>query len=151
MLLGEHKQKMDAKGRVVVPFKFRDEFGSLVIASKSLDEECLVAFSKEEFEKVAEKLDNQPMTNRKVRAFNRFFLAGANHLGVDKLGRVSLPEPLRRYAHLESEVVWIGVGNHVEIWNIDMWNKENAKFADENLEDSIDKDELLDYMAELGI
>ena len=150
MFIGEHKQKMDTKGRVVVPSKFRDELGNQVVVTKGLGEQCLYAFSRESWEKVVNKLEELPMTNMKVRNFNRFFLAGANNLEADKLGRVLVSSALREYALLDKEVVWVGVGNRMEIWDVDKWKENSDKFIGDS-EDSIDMEELSEYMAELGI
>ena len=150
MFIGEHKQKMDTKGRVVVPSKFRDELGNQVVVTKGLGENCLYAFSRESWEKVVSKLEELPMTNMKVRNFNRFFLAGANNLEADKLGRVLVSSALREYALLDKEVVWVGVGNRMEIWDVDKWKENSDKFIGDS-EDSIDMEELSEYMAELGI
>ena len=150
MFIGEHKQKMDTKGRVVVPSKFRDELGNQVVVTKGLGEQCLYAFSRESWEKVVNKLEELPMTNMKVRNFNRFFLAGANNLEADKLGRVLVSSALREYALLDKEVVWVGVGNRMEIWDVDKWKENSDKFTEDS-EDGIDMEELSEYMAELGI
>ncbi|HAR91536.1 MAG TPA: division/cell wall cluster transcriptional repressor MraZ [Eubacterium sp.] len=150
MFIGEHKQKMDTKGRVVVPSKFRDELGNQVVVTKGLGEQCLYAFSRESWEKVVNKLEELPMTNMKVRNFNRFFLAGANNLEADKLGRVLVSSALREYALLDKEVVWVGVGNRMEIWDVDKWKENSDKFTGDS-EDGIDMEELSEYMAELGI
>ena len=150
MFIGEHKQKMDTKGRVVVPSKFRDELGNQVVVTKGLGENCLYAFSRESWEKVVSKLEELPMTNMKVRNFNRFFLAGASNLEADKLGRVLVSSALREYALLDKEVVWVGVGNRMEIWDVDKWKENSDKFIGDS-EDSIDMQELSEYMAELGI
>ena len=150
MFIGEHKQKMDTKGRVVVPSKFRDELGNQVVVTKGLGEQCLYAFSRESWEKVVNKLEELPMTNMKVRNFNRFFLAGASNLEADKLGRVLVSSALREYALLDKEVVWVGVGNRMEIWDVDKWKENSDKFIGDS-EDSIDMEELSEYMAELGI
>ena len=150
MFIGEHKQKMDTKGRVVVPSKFRDELGNQVVVTKGLGENCLYAFSRESWEKVVSKLEELPMTNMKVRNFNRFFLAGASNLEADKLGRVLVNSALREYALLDKEVVWVGVGNRMEIWDVDKWKENSDKFIGDS-EGSIDMQELSEYMAELGI
>ncbi|MBR3174109.1 MAG: division/cell wall cluster transcriptional repressor MraZ [Eubacterium sp.] len=150
MFIGEHKQKMDTKGRVVVPSKFRDELGNQVVVTKGLGEQCLYAFSRESWEKVVNKLEELPMTNMKVRNFNRFFLAGANNLEADKLGRVLVSSALREYALLDKEVVWVGVGNRMEIWDVDKWKENSDKFTGDS-NDGIDMEELSEYMAELGI
>lgn len=149
MFIGEHKQKMDTKGRVVVPAKFRDELGNHVVITKGLDG-CLFAFSRESWEVLEEKLASLPFADKKVRNFNRFFLAGASDLETDKLGRVLMPSVLRGFASLDKEVVWVGVGNRIEIWDIDTWTKNSSEFAEsDEAEDKIE--ELAEYMAELGI
>ena len=150
MFIGEHKQKMDTKGRVVVPSKFRDELGNHVVVTKGLDDDCLYAFSVDSWEQVTEKLNALPMTSKKIRNFNRFFLAGAHDLEADKLGRVLMPSALRKYALLDKEVVWVGVGNRMEIWDVDKWKENSDKFIGDS-KDSIDMEELSEYMAELGI
>ena len=91
-----------------------------------------------------------PFTDKKVRSFNRFFLGGAEALDADKQGRVLVPSTLREYASLSGEVVWVGVGDRIEIWNIDSWNEQMNEYlesddAEERIED------LADYMAELGV
>lgn len=150
MFTGEHVQKMDDKGRVIVPFKFRDELGNKVVITRGLDG-CLFAFSEEVFQKLEEKLAELPFTDTKVRDFNRFFLAGVANLETDKLGRVLMPSVLRGYASLQKEVVWVGVGNRMEIWDIDEWNKQMADFTAEGSDANKKLEELAEYMAELGI
>lgn len=150
MFTGEHVQKMDDKGRVIVPFKFRDELGNKVVITRGLDG-CLFAFSEEVFQKLEEKLAELPFTDEKVRDFNRFFLAGVANLETDKLGRVLMPSVLRGYASLQKEVVWVGVGNRMEIWDIDEWNKQMADFTAEGSDTNKKLKELAEYMAELGI
>ncbi len=151
MFIGEYKQKMDTKGRVVVPSKFRDELGNTVVITKGANEQCLFAFSRESWEELTEKLNALPSMSKKVSDFNRFFLAGANNLEADKLGRILVPSALREHALLDKEVVWVGVGSRMEIWDIDKWKEINAKFSGDSEDESIDMEELSEYMAELGI
>ncbi len=149
MFTGEHTQKMDTKGRTIVPAKFREELGTNVVVTRGLDG-CLFAYSKEAWETLEEKLSSLPFTDRKVRDFNRFFLAGASDLETDKLGRVLMPSVLRGFASLDKEVVWVGVGNRIEIWDIDKWNERMSMYMEgDDLEERID--DLAAYMAEKGI
>lgn len=149
MFTGEHTQKMDTKGRTIVPAKFREELGTNVVVTRGLDG-CLFAYSKEAWETLEEKLSSLPFTDRKVRDFNRFFLAGASDLETDKLGRVLMPSVLRGFASLDKEVVWVGVGNRIEIWDIDKWNERMSMYMEgDDLEERIDN--LAAYMAEKGI
>ena len=97
-----------------------------------------------------EKLSSLPFTDKKVRSFNRFFLGGAEALDADKQGRVLVPSTLRDYASLTSQVVWVGVGDHIEIWDIDKWNEQMDEYLlSEDAEEKIE--DLADYMAGLGV
>ena len=149
MFIGEHAQKVDTKGRVVVPSKFRDELGNHVVITRGLDG-CLFAYSKEAFDALQEKLSSLPFTDKKIREFNRFFLAGASDLETDKLGRVLMPSVLRGYASIDKDAVWVGVGNRIEIWDLEKWNNQMSAYVEgDDVEEKID--ELAEYMAELGI
>ena len=138
MFTGEYTQKMDTKGRTIVPAKFREELGTSVVVTRGLDG-CLFAYSKEAWHALEEKLSSLPFADRKVRDFNRFFLAGASELETDKLGRVLMPA-----------VVWVGVGDRLEIWNSDKWNEQMMSYLEgDDVEEKIE--DLASYMAELGI
>lgn len=149
MFTGEYTQKMDTKGRTIVPAKFREELGESVVITRGLDG-CLFAYSKEAWNAVEEKLSGLPFSDKKVRDFNRFFLAGASDLETDKLGRVLMPSVLRKFASLDKEVVWVGVGNRIEIWDIDKWNEQMSAYLEgDDVEERIE--DLAAYMAEMGI
>ena len=118
MFTGEYTQKMDTKGRTIVPAKFREELGTSVVVTRGLDG-CL-------------------------------FLAGASELETDKLGRVLMPAVLRKFGNLDKEVVWVGVGDRLEIWNSDKWNEQMMSYLEgDDVEEKIE--DLASYMAELGI
>ena len=87
MLLGEYNNKLDDKGRVSVPAKFRDDLGHSFIVTKGLDN-CLFAYSKEEWATFEAKLKSLPLTNPNARNFIRFFFAGATECETDKQGRL---------------------------------------------------------------
>lgn len=149
MFKGEHTQKMDTKGRVIVPAKFREQLGGELVITRGLDD-CLFAYSKEAWSALEEKLSSLSFADKKIRSFNRFFLAGATDLEADKLGRVLMPPALRKFASLDKEVVWVGVGNRIEIWDIDKWNEQMALYLEgDDVEERIQ--DLADYMAEKGI
>ncbi|MFQ9515056.1 MAG: division/cell wall cluster transcriptional repressor MraZ [Eubacterium sp.] len=149
MFTGEHTQKMDTKGRTIVPVKFREELGNNVVITRGLDG-CLFAYSKTAWEALEEKLSSLPFADKKVRSFNRFFLAGASDLETDKLGRILMPSVLRKFASLDKEVVWVGVGDRIEIWDIDKWNEQMASYLEgDDVEEQLD--DLAAYMAEKGI
>lgn len=124
MFLGEYQHSIDAKGRLIVPSKFRDDLGEHFVVTKGLDR-CLFAYSKSEWQIFEEKLKQLPLTSAGARKFVRFFFAGAIECDLDNQGRINLPPNLREYAGLKKDVVSIGVNNRVEIWNKDGWNEYN--------------------------
>lgn len=126
--MGEYIHTADAKGRVFLPAKFRDELGEKFIATKGL-EECLFVYPMHEWHALEAKLKQLPLVKGEARAFVRFFFAGAAELECDKQGRVLLPGHLREYARLDKEVAIIGVATRVEIWNKAAWDaySERAK------------------------
>ena len=149
MFTGEQTQKMDVKGRTVIPSKIRDNLAEKLVVTRGIDK-CLFAYPESACTALQEKLSSLPFTDKKVRSFNRFFLGGAETLDADKQGRVLVPASLRAYASLDKEVVWVGVGNRIEIWDIDKWNEQMNEYLESD--DAEEKmEELADYMAELGV
>ncbi len=122
MLLGTHTPKLDDKGRVILPSRFRDEFASGLVVTRGQDR-CLYVFSAGEFQEVHEKIKQAPMTSATGRDYLRVFLSGASDEIPDKQGRVTIPATLRDYAGLSRELVMIGVGNRAEIWDSATWNQ----------------------------
>ena len=122
MLLGTHTPKLDDKGRVILPSRFRDEFASGLVITRGQDR-CLFVFSNSEFEAVHDKIRQAPMTSANGRDYLRVFLSGASDEIPDKQGRVTIPAGLRDYAGLNRELVMIGVGSRAEIWDAATWNQ----------------------------
>ena len=143
MLIGEYEHSLDAKGRLIMPAKIREDIGEKFIVTKGLDG-CLFGFSQNEWENFEEKLKTLPLTNKNARDFVRFFLSGAIDCEIDKQGRFLIASNLREYATMEKEVVIIGVGTRIEIWNKDKWKAYNS---DEN----ISADAIAENMTMLGI
>ncbi len=143
MFYGEYQHSVDAKGRVIVPSKFRDGLGEKFIVTKGLDN-CLFAYSAEEWGNLETKLKSLPFTDKDVRAFVRFFFAGAAECEVDKQGRILLPQNLREYAGLDKDIYVIGVSTRVEIWDKAKWENYSG---DENMS----ADNIAEKMAMLGI
>lgn len=142
MLIGEFEHSLDAKGRLIMPAKLREAIGDKFVVTKGLDG-CLFAFSIEEWSNFEEKLKSLPLSNRNSREFTRFFLSGATECEIDKQGRFLIPTNLRETASLQKEVVIIGVGTRIEIWNKEKWNSYN----DEN----ISVEDIAENMTMLGI
>ena len=122
MFSGEYKHSVDAKGRVIMPSKFRETLGNKFWITRGLDNNLMI-YSVEEWNKVSEKLSNLPFVDRNSRALNRLILSGCVECEVDKQGRILIPQPLRGYASIEKDVTVIGNGNKVEIWDTDVWDE----------------------------
>jgi len=121
MFIGEYYHNIDQKGRLAIPIKFRNELARGAVVTKGLDD-CLFLYTKEEWEKLAAKLAQLPISKSNTRAFARLMLAGAMDVELDTQGRVVLPEYLRKYAGLNKKVVVAGLYNRLEIWDEEKWN-----------------------------
>jgi MraZ protein len=143
MFYGEYQHTVDIKGRVTVPSKFKEGLGETFIVTKGLDN-CLFAYSKEEWANLEAKLKALPFTDKDVRAFVRFFFAGAAECVVDKQRRFLIPQNLRDYAGLEKDIYVIGVSTRVEIWDKEKWDNYQG-------DDSVDSEQFAEKMALLGI
>lgn len=141
MFMGEYNHTLDAKGRLIIPAKFRETLGDAFIVSKGMDG-CLFVFTNEEWEGFAEKLRSLPMIDKEARQFTRYFLSGATEVEVDKSGRVLLPSVLREFAGISKDAVLVGVGSRVEIWSKELW---------EGTVTYQDMDDITKHMIELGI
>lgn len=141
MFMGEYNHTIDAKGRLIIPSKFRDSLGDEFVVTKGLDG-CLFVYDNKEWSAFEEKLKSLPLTNKDARQFVRFFLAGATLAEVDKQGRILVPANLREFAGLEKEVVLVGVASRVEIWSKARW-EDTASYDD--------VEEIAEHMAELGL
>lgn len=126
-----------------MPVKLREDMGEKFIITKGLDG-CLFGFSQNEWENFETKLKTLPLTNKNARDFVRFFLSGAMECEIDKQGRFLISSNLRNVATLEKEVVIIGVGTRIEIWNKDKWEEYNS-------EENISADDIAENMTMLGI
>jgi MraZ protein len=126
MLLGTHTPKLDDKGRLFLPAKFRDELSDGVVITRG-QERCLYVFPAKEFSSIMEKLRQAPASVKDARDYMRVMLSGASDETLDKQGRVSLPALLRQYAGLSKELVIIGVGSRAEIWDAEAWSEYLAK------------------------
>ena len=142
MLIGEFEHSLDAKGRLIMPAKLREDIGERFVVTKGLDG-CLFAFSLTEWTNFEEKLKTLPLSNKNSREFTRFFLSGATECEIDKQGRFLIPNNLRQVANLQKEVIIIGVGTRIEIWNKDKWKSYSN--------DSISVEDIAESMTMLGI
>lgn len=143
MLIGEYEHSLDSKGRLIMPAKLRESMGEKFVITKGLDG-CLFGFSQNEWAIFEEKLKTLPITQKNARNFVRFFLSGAVECEIDKQGRFLISSNLREVADLEKEVIIIGVGTRIEIWNKNKWIEYN------NIENN-SADEIAENMDMLGI
>ena len=143
MFLGEYQYNLDAKKRVAIPAKFRSDVGKKVVVTRGLDS-CLFVFTQNEWKKLADKLGALPLGQKDARGFSRLMLAGAMEAAVDRLGRILIPDYLKKYASLKKQVVIAGVYNRLEIWDTSLWNIYKNK-------NERDADKLAETMGELGI
>ena len=131
MFMSEYNHTIDTKGRLIIPAKFREALGEEFVVSKGMDG-CLFVYANDDWKAFEEKLTSLPLINKEARQFARFFLAGAAQVEVDKQGRILLPASLRSFANLDKDVVLVGVGSRIEIWDKE---KYEALSADENMDD----------------
>ena len=132
MFLGTHAPKLDEKGRIILPAKFRDELASGLVLTRG-QEHCVYVFSQREFESLHEKIRQAPVTSKQARDYLRVFLSGASAEVPDKQNRVTVPTSLRTYAGLDRDLVVIGAGSRAEIWDAEAWEtylaEQEAAFA----------------------
>ncbi|RPF27912.1 MULTISPECIES: division/cell wall cluster transcriptional repressor MraZ [Georgenia] len=120
MFLGTHAPRLDDKGRLILPAKFRDQLATGVVLTKG-QERCLYAFPTRDFEEMHQRLRQAPLASKQARDYLRVFLSGATDDLPDKQGRITIPPPLRRYAGLERDLAVIGAGSRIEIWDAGAW------------------------------
>lgn len=120
MFVGEYSHNIDAKGRVIIPAKFREQLGERFMITKGF-EGCLFVYPMDAWEELAENLSKLPSNQQSARSLQRKFLSGAAEGEPDKQGKVLITQPHREHAALSKEVVIIGVSKRVEIWDAQRW------------------------------
>ncbi|MCA9353403.1 division/cell wall cluster transcriptional repressor MraZ [Candidatus Nomurabacteria bacterium] len=143
MLIGEFIHTIDEKNRVSLPAKFRKELGKSVILAIGLDK-CIAMFTKNEWERVSQRLRESSMLQSDNRSFSRLLFGNAVEASVDSIGRILVPQFLVERSSIKGKVAIIGVDNRVELWNVDSWNK---------YKNSIEKeaDTLAEKLGQVGI
>lgn len=143
MLIGEYIHTLDPKKRLALPSKFRKELGKKVVVTRGLDN-CLFVYPMKAWQKVSEKIAQLPMGQADTRGFGRFMLAGAVESDIDSIGRILVPDFLKDFAALKTQVAVIGVHERVELWDEKTWNE---------YKDRIEKqaDALAEKLGEVGV
>jgi transcriptional regulator MraZ len=126
MFLGEHQHSLDAKGRVILPARFRDQLEGGAVMAKALDG-CLAVYPVEEFHRVAANLREARARGATERQAARTYFAGAVEIAPDKQGRVAVPQHLRTFANLERDVIVAGNFDHIEIWNAEAFGRRDQE------------------------
>ena len=126
MLIGEYIYTIDQKKRLSIPAKFRAELGKKAVLTRGLDN-CLVIYPLKEWQNLSQKLESLPAGQVDARGFIRIMLSGAIDIGLDKLGRVLIPDHLKKYAFLKKNVAIIGLSNKIEIWDEARWQEYKEK------------------------
>ena len=121
MLLGTHTPKLDDKGRIILPAKYRSDLAGGVVLTRG-QERCIYVFSSATFQQQLDKLRTAPLTSKQGREFQRLFLSGASEQDLDSQHRVTIPTVLREYAGLDRDLTVIGAGDRAEIWSTTAWN-----------------------------
>ncbi|MDA9462459.1 Cell division protein MraZ [Enterococcus mundtii 3F] len=143
MLMGEFRHNIDAKGRLIVPSKLREELGEQFVLTRGLDG-CLFGYPMSEWNELESKLNDMPLAKKDARTFVRFFYSAATECELDKQGRINIPNTLRNYATITKECVIVGVSNRIEIWDETKW-QEFSEAAEENF------DEIAENMIDFGL
>ena len=133
MFLGTHTPRLDEKGRLILPAKYREELSGGLVLTKG-QERCLYVFPLGEFGRITEALRTAPVTAKAVRDYSRVFFASASDEELDRQGRITIPPSLREYAALDRECVVIGANTRLEIWAATAWatylDQQEDAFAD---------------------
>jgi len=126
MFMGEYKHNTDSKGRIIVPARFRDELGNLLILTKGLDG-CITVYTPTQWEKIIEQLYKLPNTKKESRMYIHMVTSKAAECEVDSAGRILIPGNLLEEAAILKECVVVGVADHVEIWSLPRWNSYSTQ------------------------
>ncbi len=135
VFLGTHTPKLDEKGRLILPAKFRDELADGLVITRAQDR-CLAIWPAATFIEQTQALRNAPSSSKQVRDYQRMLASGASDETPDKQGRITIPPHLRTYAGLDKDCVVVGAMNRVEVWDAAAWEsyagEQETAFAEMN-------------------
>jgi MraZ protein len=143
MFVGEYRHTIDHKGRISVPSKFRGKLAEGCVITRGLDFSLFI-YTKYEWQKLAKKLSELPISQSDARAFVRLMFSGASEVELDKQGRIIIPIYLREYAKLNADVVICGLFDRIEIWDKEKWDL----YKKESEKDSTD---IAEHLGNLGV
>ena len=143
MFIGEYKHSIDSKNRLALPSKFRNDLKGGLVITRGLDN-CLFVFTNKDWKKLADKIIDKPIGNSDARGFSRIMLAGAMDVKLDSLGRILLPDYLKKYAGLNKKVIVAGLYNRLEVWDESRWGIYKKQIEK-------DAEKLAETMGEMGV
>ena len=143
MFIGEYTHTVDEKNRFSLPSKFRKELGKKVVITSGLDN-CLFVYTMKAWQQVSEKIAKLPMGQADTRGFGRFMLAGAVESDIDAIGRILVPDFLKDFAKLSTQVAVIGIHERVELWDEKAWSEYKGRIEKQ-------ADALAEILGEIGI
>lgn len=137
MFMGQYEHSIDAKGRIIIPVKYREDLGESFVVTRGLDG-CLFLYPAQEWQSFVEKLKELP-SNQNTRKIQRQFLSKAMEVSLDKQGRILIPAILREVAALEKEVVFVGMMNRIEVWDKKRLEEQEMGQDEQDLEANLDE------------
>jgi MraZ protein len=143
MFIGEYTHAVDDKKRVSLPSKFKKELGGKVVVTRGLDN-CLFLFPHKTWESISSEMAKLGMMQADTRGFSRFMFSGASEIEVDSMGRILVPDYLKEFAGIRSDVVFAGVHDRIEIWNDKRWSAYKKKIE-------TDADAMAEKLGSVGI
>ena len=126
-LLGETSQTLDKHNRVPLPARFYADFAAGIVLTRGL-ERCLMAFPLEQWQTLSTRVESLPLVNALAREFQRLLFSGTSSFTLERNGHLPIPQPLREYAGLHHEVAIVGLGTHLEIWDLKTWQTKRGEF-----------------------
>lgn len=137
MFMGQYEHSIDAKGRIIIPAKYREDLGESFVVTRGLDG-CLFLYPQTEWQIFVDKLKDLP-SNQNTRKIQRQFLSKAMEVTLDKQGRILIPSMLRESAALDKEVVFVGMMNRIEVWDKSRLEEQELEEDEEVLEAAMDE------------
>lgn len=137
MLLGEYESSVGEKNRLMIPKKLRSELGESLILTRGY-ENCLILVDRARWNKLIESINKRPLLNLDTRDTKRFIVGGAQEIEPDNQGRFVLPETLKKFAGIEQNVVFLGIDEWIELWDLRKWQEKLNNLKD-NVSDIADR------------
>lgn len=139
----EYPRQLDERGRIILPAKVREKMSETLYVTRSMSDKCLLLFTQEEWDKIAEKINQLPTaTDKNAAAFARLFFGKATSASVDRQGRVPISKRLTEYAGLTKDVVLVGANSRLEIWDSAEWERYQSEVSDDVMIEGILKYDL---------